>query len=233
MALWAALSLIVIMVSCFGDSIKPWLYCLFPFSLVVSPLSNFADVYNVGNIPLSFFLKNKNKKDLHRYEISSWNGTITVLFISFLLHFLSLSLLWYNNALLSATLNLSPTGKTYRMLLLGCNNSAHEHFTKRKIMYNTAILLAILPGEWTFQEKHIQHCYILGHNNGTYKHFTKRKIMYNTAILLVILLTRRMNFSIHDDAIYSQWRLHHFILLAYKTILANLERRWQTMTRSV
>ena len=53
--------------------------------------------------------------------------------------------------------------------------------------------------------------------------------MYNTAILLVILLTGRMNFSIHDDAIYSQQRLHHFILLTYKTVLANLERRWQTM----
>ena len=59
MALWAALSLIVIMVSCFGDGIKPWPYYLFPFSLVVSPLSNFANVYNVGNIPLSFFKKIK------------------------------------------------------------------------------------------------------------------------------------------------------------------------------
>ena len=96
-------------------------------------------------------------------------------------------------------------------------------------MYNTAILLAVSPGKWTFQEKHIQHCYILGHNNGAYEHFTKRKIMYNTAILLVLLLTRRMNFSIHDDAIYSQWRLHHFILLAYKTILVNLERWWMMM----
>ena len=73
--------------------------------------------------------------------------------------------------------------------ILGCNNGAHKHFTKRKIIYNTAILLAVSPEEWTFQEKHIQHCYILGHNNGAYEHFTKRKIMYNTAILLVILLT--------------------------------------------
>ena len=116
--------------------------------------------------------------------------------------------------------------------ILGCNNGTHEHFTKRKIMYNTAILLAISLEEWTFQEKHIQHWYILGRNNGTYEHFTKRKIMYNTAILLVILLTGRMNFSIHDD-IYSQQRLHHFILLTYKTVLVNLERRWQTMMWSI
>ena len=31
--------------------------------------------------------------------------------------------------------------------ILGHNNSTHEHFTKRKIMYNTAILLAISPEE--------------------------------------------------------------------------------------
>ena len=117
--------------------------------------------------------------------------------------------------------------------ILGRNNGTHEYFTKRKIMYNTAILLAVSLEEWTFQEKHIQHCYILGRYNGAYKHFTKRKIMYNTAILLVILLTRRMNFSIHNDTIYSQWRLHHFILLTYKTILANLERRWWMMTQSI
>ena len=75
MALRAALYLIVIMVSCFGDSIKLWPYCLFPFFLVVSPLSNFANVYDVGNIPLSFLKKIKIKNKKTHVNMKFWVGT--------------------------------------------------------------------------------------------------------------------------------------------------------------
>ena len=56
MALQAALSLIVITVSCFGNSIKPWPYHLFPFSLVVSPLSDFSNPSCCSSVFLGFLV---------------------------------------------------------------------------------------------------------------------------------------------------------------------------------
>ena len=94
------------------------------------------------------------------------------LFISFLLHYSSLS--FYGTIMPNCRPQLTfPQQEKHIQCcyILGRNNGAHKHFTKRKFMYNTAILLAVSPEEWTFQEKHTQNCYILGHNNSAYDHF--------------------------------------------------------------
>ena len=109
---------------------------------------------------LFFKNKNKNKKDLCHYEISSWNGTITIS---------------------CPLLEKKGRGKTQLFFLF------HFSFITNHYHYYGTIMPNRQPqSTFSQQEKHIQCCYILGRNNGAHEHFTRRNIMYDTAILLAI-----------------------------------------------